>query len=169
VSIQDKMPDELGFLRKGTVPTGASAAVPGGARGPVSVRSINGWTLRQQGTNVELTRKFTGEINAGGTTYDVPEVGILCNQGKLDARIDTRMNTTGTRTTRVGLDGTSSDWDKSPSTNIFPRDPKALLQHLKADATAQVTLSFVDIGAQTVSLDTKGLSGALQYFPAACQ
>ena len=99
----------------------------------------------------------------------MPELGILCNAGKLDARIDTRMPTTGARVTRIALDGHAQDWDKGGGTNIFPQSAADLVHYLAARPSVSVTLSYKDLGNQTTSLDTQAMRQLLAAFPASCR
>ena len=164
VSIQDKLPNELSFLKNDSTP---AATQPAAAQPKVS--NLAGWTVRQQGPALEATRRFSGELTVGGTAYDVPELGILCNAGKLDARIDTRMPTTGARVTRIALDGHAQDWDKGGGTNIFPQSAADLVHYLAARPSVSVTLSYKDLGNQTTSLDTQAMRQLLAAFPASCR
>jgi hypothetical protein len=164
VSIQDKLPNELGFLKS----DGTTAAVIPAASQP-KVSSLAGWTVRQQGTALEAMRRFAGDLKVGGTPYDVPELGILCNAGKLDARIDSRLSTTGARTTRVLIDGQAQQWDKGQGANLFPGSAVDFVRYLESRASVNVTLSYVDLGNQTTVLETKDLSRLMAAFPPSCQ
>lgn len=169
VSIQDKLPDELSFLKGTPGAVTVPAASSPGAAGAAKTGVVEGWTLHQQGSAIEATRRFSGELAVSGTTYDVPEIGVLCNNGKLDARIDSRLGTTGVKTTRVVVDGEASEWDKGHGSNVFPRDAVAFVHSLLKRDSAAVTVSYVELGAQTSSLDTRGLKKVLELFPAGCQ
>ena len=168
-SIQDELPEELGFLKnKGTTTLVAEAP----KRGPTgaTVSEYQGWTIRTTGTAVEFVRPFTGSIVVNGTPYDAPEFGLLCDKGKLDMRIDTRMTTTGRKTTMVDIGGMGKvEWEKSASKNIFPKDARKVLTHLYTVNPAQFKISYAELGAYTVQLDTSALALLLQNMPASCK
>lgn len=171
-SIQDKIPDEFGFLKnKGVI---AQSTTPGkpqpGVPAGTVVSEYQGWSIRKTATAVEFVRPMTGNIVVNGTPYPAPEFGLLCNNGKLDMRIDTRMATTGRKTTTVDLVGTGkTEWDKSTSKNIFPKDSRKVLTALYAVNPAQFTISYAELGAYPVQLDTSALALLLQALPASCR
>lgn len=169
-TIQDELPDELGFLKnKGTVMTGA-ARQDGRAGEPARVTQYQGWTIRTTSSAVEFVRPLSASIVVNGTPYDAPEFGLLCDNGRLDMRLDTRTNTTGTKTTPVTVTGLGAQqWDKSASKNIFPKDARTLLRHLQSTNAVQFRISYVELGVQTVSLDTSALPALVQTLPAPCQ
>ncbi|KWU17849.1 hypothetical protein [Burkholderia cenocepacia] len=165
VSIQDKLPPELAILKNdGAVP---AATVP--ASGQVKVQSLAGWTVRQQGTALEATRRFSGDLKVGSSSYDVPQLGILCNAGKLDARIDSRLPTTGARATRVVIDGQTQQWDKGQGTNLFPSSAVDFVRYLESRERVSITLSYLDLGTQSTTLDTKDMRQLIAAFPPTCQ
>lgn len=168
-SIQDELPDELSFLKgdQAAVQTVGAGAAPVGV---TSVSQVQGWTVRKNNLAVELSKAFSGEIVVNGTPYAAPEIGILCNQGALDIRLDTRMATTGRKTTPVKVSGLGKQtWEKSASTNIFPKDAKPLLRLLVAQPAVAITLSYTELGLQSTSLDTAGLAALVQELPEACR
>lgn len=164
VSIQDEIPKELEFLRAGPPPVYAEDA----ALKKTTVQ-LEGWTVSHVGQVYEATKRMSGEIVANGTSYDVPTVGLLCNAGVLDARVDTRMTTTGTKTTKVLMGDKPSNWPKGTGNNVFPVDAKAFLEHVKTGPTAKFSFSYVDLGLQPVTLNTEAMSKVLELFPATCR
>lgn len=168
-SIQDELPDELAVLKnKGTVTSveGSPASAPGG----VTVTSYQGWTIRQAPGAEELVRTLTGEANNISVKGKAPEIGILCANGKLDLRIDTRMATTGTAKTDVVVAGASAfPWNKGTGSNVFPQDPHPVLNALMRGTSASITLSYVDSGRQTFQVDTAGLKALVNRWPSNCQ
>jgi hypothetical protein len=165
VSIQDDIPDELSFLKNksGVVQHNSTTVAP-------TVTQYGGWTVRQAGAVVEMTRRLSGRIEVNGTAYDTPEIGILCNNGMLDLRLDTRMPTTGTRTTPVGISGLSvAEWDKSATKNIFPKEPRPVLQALLSQKSVAVTVSYASLGRFTTQLDTSELPQLVASLPQNCR
>lgn len=170
-NLQDQLPDELGFLKnKGTTtqvaPSGAQQPAPPG----VVISEYQGWTIRKTASAVEFVRPMAGAIMVNGTPYDAPEFGLLCDNGKLDMRIDTRMATTGIKSTPVVISGLGSQqWDKSSSKNIFPKDSRKMLAHLYTATPVEFKFSYVELGIQKAQLDTSALPQLLQALPATCR
>lgn len=168
-SIQDELPDELGFLKNKGTTTLVAPATKRDATG-AAVTEYQGWSIRSTATAVEFVRPFTGSIVVNGTPYDMPEFGLLCDKGRLDMRIDTRMTTTGRKTTPVDIQGLGTvEWDKSVSKNIFPKDARKVLTHLYTVSPAQFKISYAELGAFTIQLDTSALAVLLQNMPASCK
>jgi len=168
-SLQDQLPDELGFLKNKEATTlaapGAPKAVPG-----VSISEYQGWTIRTTPSAVEFVRPMSAAIVVNGTPYAPPEFGLLCDNGKLDMRIDTRMKTTGLKSTPVVVSGLGSQpWDKSSSYNIFPKDSQKMLKHLYTATPIEFKFSYSEIGVQTAQLDTSALPQLLQALPETCR
>lgn len=164
LTIQEDLPPELSFLKGNG--TGVVEQTPGQAQ---TVRQLEGWTITQQGPVLEATRKLSGELVVGGTTYDVPTFGVLCNAGKPDARFDTRMVTTGVKTTSVAIDGKPSEWAKGGANNVFPPNATEFVRYAAQQKTVALTFSYRDLGKQTVQLDASQLAQLLASFPQSCQ
>lgn len=169
-SFQDQLPEELGFLKnKGTVTRPVAVQKSAVAPGTV-VSEYQGWTIRKTATAVEFVRPMTGTLTVNGNNYPTPEFGLLCDNGRLDMRIDTRLNTTGRKSTPVEVVGLGKlEWDKSASKNIFPKDSKKILTFLYTTNPANFKLSYAELGAQSVQLDTSALGMLLQALPASCK
>ncbi|KWT98289.1 MULTISPECIES: hypothetical protein [unclassified Variovorax] len=163
VSIQDKVPEELAFLKSG------GGIVEGPLPEQLKEEQLDGWTIRQQGPVLEATRRATGDMVVNGTSYDVPSFGLLCNAGAPDARIDSRMATTGVKTTPVEVDGKAAEWQKGSGLNIFPPNPVEFTRYLASKPSVSLTLSFRDLGKQTVVFDTHQLKQLLRGFPQSCR
>jgi len=170
-NLQDQLPDELDFLKnKGTTtqvaPSGAQQpAVPG-----VVISEYQGWTIRKTASTVEFVRPMSASIMVNGTPYAAPEFGLLCDNGKLDMRIDTRMTTTGLKSTPVVVSGLGSQqWDKSSTKNIFPKDSRKMLAHLYTATPIDFKFSYAELGVQKAQLDTSALSQLLQALPTTCR
>ena len=171
-SIQDKIPDELYFLKnQGSARTSAASASEPGQRGG----EYEGWSVRQVGAVVEITkslRKVGTEPKSNGVdiSHRNPTLGILCDNGRLDVRVDAAGPTTGRTQTAVGMSiQLQRDWDKGQGTNIFPKDPHALLRGLQTQPVVAFELSYIDAGAVKVAVETKGLAELVQRLPATCQ
>lgn len=169
-SLQDSLPDELSILKN----KGGSASIQklGATTTGAERKNFNylGWTVRQEGPTVELTKKLNGTIEAGGTVYDNPEIGFLCHLGKLDVRIDTRNAVTGVKTTPLSVsNGAQQNWSKGTGMNIFPDNPQAFAADMaKALKPVEFKFSFVELGAQTVKLNGEGLFALLKQLPPGC-
>lgn len=168
--MQDKLPDELSFLKSSPSIESLGQSDPGSTR---SSFTYKGWKVRQEGPTIELTRSFTGTLEANNRSYDLPEFGVLCNDGKLDARIDTRAATTGTTDTpvTVSLGGAGKQqWSKGTGMNVFPPSAKTFVfTAAKALEPLEVTFSFTELGNQKVKLDTTGLAQLLAQLPKGCK
>lgn len=168
-SVQDKVPEELSFLRA----NGGNVATLGENQSGDVRRSFSyeGWSVRQEGPTIEFTKPFSGEIDVNGTRYDTPVLGILCHQGKLDVRVDTRMATTGTKTTQVTLSaGGRQTWAKGTDTNVFPSDPSGFVAGLaKAMRPLEMTVSYAELGNHTVTVNGQGLLPLVQQLPQGCK
>lgn len=171
-SLQEKLPEELSFL-KSTPGAEVTAAPAGAASGAtVAARTFNyeGWLVRQSGATVELVKGLSGKLEANGDSFDTPQVGILCSQGKLDLRVDTRLATTGTASTPVSLGASTQAWQKGTGRNIFPPNPVDTVRALAASSgPVTMTLSFVDLGKRSVALDPAGLKALVDQLPATCR
>jgi hypothetical protein len=168
--LQDNLPDELSFLKSSTGIESLGQADPGSTR---SNFTYKGWKVRQEGPTIEMTRSFSGNLEANNRSYDLPEFGILCNEGKLDARIDTRSATTGTANTpvTVSLGGAGRQmWVKGTGMNVFPPSVKSFVfTASKALEPIEFTLSYTELGNQKVKLDTTGLAQILAQLPKGCK
>lgn len=167
-SIQDRIPDELSFL-KGTEPEKTFRTPDGSV---MKVQEYQGWSIRSSQSTVELVKKMFGE-GTPDTRGGVPagqEIGILCNAGKLDMRLDVRGPTTGVRSTPVVVDGLGEMmFDKGTGTNIFPQDPLRLLQRLNRGDSVRFVVEYSVRGTVALTLDSKGLGELTQQLPASCR
>lgn len=169
-TLQEGLPDELGFLRmtdSGTTIVGEPVPEPGAWRTTL----VGGWTVQYTEGALALTRSFRGALSVNGQVFDTPQLGILCHSGNVAVRVDTRLATTGTATTPVGIAGQTQPWDKgSEGFNVIAKDGKAVLsQLLQAKEAAAVEVSYRDLGKQTVYVGTEGLRELVQQMPVACQ
>lgn len=167
-SLLDSVPPELAFLKSGTTST-----TPSKQSATAASRknyTYGGWRIRQEGLTVELTHSFAGKLEVNGNRYDLPELGILCNKGKLDVRVDTRNAVTGLDTTPVTVFGINDKaWSKGAGKNIFPADSSQLTSGLaRATGPVDFTFSFVELGSQTLQLDAAGLRALLEQLPPGC-
>lgn len=162
--LQESIPDELSFLRSGSPPV---ATAPGS-----KVFLYKGWGITQTGAATELTKEFAGPLIVDANSYSAPVVGILCNDNKLDIRIDVQEPTTGTQTTEVAVEGIPAQlWQKGKNQNIFPRDPSVFLRQMAQAGAAglSVSVSYKNIGVQSSRLDTAGLAELVKQLPANCR
>jgi hypothetical protein len=166
-SIQDDIPDELSFL-KGTPSFGVPAALPPGAQQFTHL----GWRVTESPGTAEIVRSFNGPITVNGQSFEAPELGLLCYQGVLSVRIDTRLPTTGIRNSPVGFANTNQMWDKGATgTNLLAVDPRATLRGLLSGAkgAAALTLSYRDLGAQSAEIDLTGIGELAARMGPGCQ
>lgn len=162
--VQDELPEELAFLK------GAGAGLVDQDAAGLQRGQYEGWQLAQDGHVIEVSRKFSGELQAAGAAYEAPVIGLLCDNGRLDVRIDTRLATSGETTSLVYVNSVPSAWAKGYGTNIFPADSLALVSQLmKAKNTAEVALEYRDLGKRTLQLDVSRLPKVLEMFPASCR
>lgn len=165
-SLQDKIPDELSFLRASPTVSSLGAVAPG-----AKVTQYKGWQVSQIGTTIEALKAFNGPLTANGGTYTAPIIGILCNNNSLDVRVESTEPTTGSKGSSVIVAGAPEQtWARGVGTNLFPPDPSALLRTLiTAPRGVTLTLSYRNLGAQSSLLDTTGLSELVERFPANCR
>jgi hypothetical protein len=143
------------------------------ATADLNVADYSGWTVRQRGSVVELVKALSpavGRALAGGASR-TPVLGVLCQSGQLDVRLDTAGRTTGRAQTEVhtNIAGLPTEWDKSATYNIFPRNATAALRGFIATPLVSVQLAYEDIGPTTFSLDTTGLAQLINQLPATCR
>ena len=164
--IQDKLPSELSFL-KGT-PASENVALNG-----TNYRTFNyeGWSVKQAGETIEIVKQLTEPVESNGNVLSNPELGIMCNKGHLDLRIDTRMAVTGTAETRVTVGNEKpTAWTKGTGRNIFPSDPSATLRELlQADSPVNITISYVDLGKRTLVFNPQGIRPLVDQFNRNCR
>lgn len=160
-SIQNQIPDELSMLKGSPVVQSASGAAP--------ATVYKSWEVRQGGGAVELVKRFNAPGNEQTFSNEVPKIGIVCANGKLDMRIDTRLPTTGAKATEVVWAGQSAAWAKGDLNNIFPSDVVKAVNAVGQNKTVDLKLSFVNAGLQGYVLDTKGFSELFSQFPASCR
>lgn len=165
-SVQDKVPDELSFLKN----LGAGSATEQVAPGTQKF-SYEGWNVVESVGVTELVKGFSGPLEVNGQSYDAPEIGILCDKGTLNVRIDSRLPTTGLKGSPVTFAGQDLQWDKGASgMNLLSPDPRAVLRGLlKQSAPAKLTLSYRDLGSQATSLDVTGLGELVKRMAPTCQ
>lgn len=170
-TLQEQLPDELGFLRMNTDGTAVIEDPSPPSPGAWQHYRINGWDVQRSGTSLALSRSFRGSLMVNGQTFDTPQLGILCHAGDLNIRIDTRLPTTGTATTPISVEGTKQEWDKgAQGFNVIARDGGAVLKRLlKAKDVAEFTVSYRDLGVQPVQVSVDGLAELVGQMPASCQ
>ena len=164
--IQDKLPPELAFL-KGT-PSSETVALDG-----TNYRTFTyeGWSVKQAGGTLEIVKPLIGAVESNGNVFSNPELGIMCNKGHLDLRIDTRMAVTGTADTRVIVGNEKpTAWTKGTGRNIFPGDPSTTLKELlHTDSPVNITISYVDLGTRTLVFNPQGIRPLVDQFNRNCR
>lgn len=167
-SIQDRLPKELSFLADSE--TTQPLRAPDGS--VMTVQEHLGWSVRSSASTVELVKELRGE-STPGTRGGIPsglEIGILCNAGRLDMRLDVRGQTTGIQSTPVVVDGLGEmQFDKGVGSNIFPRDPRRLLQRLHQGDSVRFVVEYAIRGTIALTLETKGLAELTSQLPATCR
>lgn len=169
-TLQEELPAEMSFLKLPTDGAAVSVAAPQPGTGWQTFQ-VNGWEIQRSGQSFALSRSFRGVLSVSGQTFDTPQLGILCHDGALNVRIDTRLPTTGTQTTAVVVAGASQTWDKgAEGFNVLAKDGKSVLKALvSAEGAAEFKLSYRDLGAQAVQVSVAGLPEVVSEFPASCQ
>lgn len=159
-SIQNKLPNELGFLKQkeGATPGASSPALAG----------YEGWTILSENGAVEL-RKSLVSSSGGGSD---PIIGVLCDKGTLNIRVDPKFAAEGKTTAELALIGTQSLdslWYKTKSTNLIAPRPREVLGLLLASSTVQLQMVASGGRRTSLTLDTKGLAPLVNQFPLSCQ
>lgn len=165
-TVQDKVPEELAFL-KSLGPGEAPGQVAPGAQ----KFAYMGWNVVETAGVTEMVKGFSGPLEVNGQSYDAPEIGILCDKGTLNVRIDSRLPTTGLKGSPVSFAGLDVQWDKGAAgMNLLSPDPRAVLRGLlKQSEPAKLTLSYRDLGKQATSLDVTGLGDLVKRMATTCQ
>jgi hypothetical protein len=154
-SIQEDLPKELSFLKGGK--TNANV-------------TYEGWTIRQANSAVEYSRLLQFSPAPDNVSYKMPEIGVLCNNGVLDLRIDAKQKTTGAAATSVTINGIAYDWDKGTGSNIFPKQPKVALKAILQGNPSQVVLSYAQTGLQPTLVEgIPALAMLVKQLPVSCQ
>jgi hypothetical protein len=162
--VQPHIPDELAFLRNDTPAVVQPAAVPQ----PVAIE--HGWQLRGEAGAQELFKRFSGGAEVSGAVYEAPTLAFMCDGKQLHARIDAVARTTGLDESEVVLGGKAAVWPKAQGNNLLAPNATALLRQLtKNEGPVQVGLSYVELGAHSLTFDTQGLRAAAEVFPAECR
>lgn len=154
-SIQDEIPEELSFL-KNTPSQENLARLPAGSQ----QFTHQGWRVVESLGTTEVVKAFKGPLVVNGQSFEAPDLGLLCYQNSLSVRIDSRLPTTGLKTSPVEFLNTKQLWDKGASgSNLLSVDPMVTLRGLLSGAkdASTVTLSYRDLGRQTTTLDLTGL------------
>lgn len=164
-SIQPDLPDELSFL-KGTMEVDVVPEQPG-----LQQFKHLGWLVQESPGVTSLTKAFQGPLVVNGTSYEAPELGVLCYQGTLNVRIDSKVATTGTKTSVVTFAGRKESWDKGAAgMNLLAPQPLESLKALVAEMPrGAASLSYRDLGAQHVGVDTTGLSELVARMAPTCR
>lgn len=160
-SIEDELPESLAVLKS----KGAATQV----QAPKEMVAENGWSIRTDGANIEIAKSFAAGIERDGVRYDAPTLAFLCSDGRVFARIDTQLKTTGRKATPVRL-GRSEPlpWDKASGTNVLAPEPVKLLSKLSQEAEFTFEFEYVDFGRQALKVDTAGIKAAVSQFPPNC-
>lgn len=163
-SIAEDIPDELSFLKPS--PTANAPGTSG-----LQTIQYQHWTVRTSQSAVEVVAR----LQPGPQTkanLPPPEIGFLCHQGKLDARLDTVLPTTGAQATPVGF-GTlgASTWEKGTGKNVFPPNAYSLSRYLveASGAPVVVSLSYAEHGKQLWVLPGIGFGEISRQLPAGCR
>lgn len=166
--LQPSIPEELGFLK---MESGTSALIAPSTPSQVPQALTGGWQIRADGNAVELYKSVTAGPVAGAAVYDPPVVAFMCDGKTLYARVDSIAKTTGVQSSEVAVGGAAAAWPKGQDQNLLAPNAKVLLRQLtKASGIVNITLSYVEMGEQTLSFDTRGLSQAVgTHFPAECR
>jgi hypothetical protein len=158
-NLQEKLPDELSYLKGGPT-VAASGVIP------------EGWTKATQGDAVELTYTMpsTQPSQQGAI------LGVLCNKGQLDVRVDPQFATTGITSTPLIMTGRGEEqWDKGADAtktktfNIYPPQPLYFLKNALATRSTTLQLSSASNGIHDYVLDGAALSVAIRALSEECQ
>jgi hypothetical protein len=166
-SLQDKIPDELSIL-KGTPSFGVPAVLPAGTQ----QFNHRGWRVVESAGTTEIVRSFNGPATVNGQAFEAPELGLLCYQGTLNIRVDTRLPTTGLKNSLVEFANVQQLWDKGATgTNLLAVDPRSTLRGLLSGArdASRITLSYRDLGVQSADVDLAGIGELVSRMGPGCQ
>lgn len=156
-SLQEKLPDELSFLKQSAV---------------VKTKDAAGWSVSQQGEAVELSYSMPNTTEGSSPAI----LGILCYKGALDVRLNPQVATTGLEKTPVSVSGRGEElWEKgidnpqSKTFNTYPKQPIYFIKHILSNQKLNFTVSSISQGLQSYSLDSTALSSLLNKFDNSCQ
>ena len=151
-SLQDKIPDELAFLKDKPVPKTVAGA---------KVQQYKGWTIAETSSAVEISRY--AESNK-------VLVGVLCHDNTLEARVEAADVTTGTTSSEVSINGLpSQQWAKGSGNNLFPGSAADLVSSMLQAPTLVVQISYKTTGLQKATFATDGLKELIGQLPAGCR
>lgn len=161
-SIQEDLPEELAWLKQDGIVKRKDGS---------TVQNYGGWRVTLAKDTVELYKPFATNTSVNGVTYMAPAIGILCHEKKLDIRVKTNAQITGTETSDVKLGtGGFNLWQKGADSHVFPPDAKAALRAvMQSPAKVDITLSYAKYGKQTSTLDTTGLKELIDQLPSSCR
>lgn len=162
-----QLPPELAFLRPAEAPVQATQAASGAGANVEGV-TAQGWIYREQAGVIEVS-KHMAPIG-GLATSSQPLFALLCDsQGKLLARIDTKVSTTGRLASPVRIAVAETSWSRAQGTNLLA--PNAAAVYSAALTAPQVVfeISTLDAGWKRYQLATDGLAAATARFAATCK
>lgn len=165
LSIQNKLPPELEFL-KADASVGVSK--PGGPlQGPgIQTAFYDGWTVRQGSGAVELTKA----VQSPDHSVRQGLVGILCDHGQLDMRLDPGVELQGRDASLVTVEGLGAQqWAKSKTTDVFPPAPAKMLNWLLGHSVVRIKAVSTSSQQLQMELSTAGLEPLVKQLPVTCQ
>lgn len=163
LSLQEDIPNEIGFLKV----TPSLEQLP---RYQKQKFSYKGWDVNQADYTVEFTRKLDGALTLNGAKFEAPVMGVLCHEGALDMRVDARYSLTGSSAVFIKVNGKPQPWLRGTDNNVFPKSPRTLLKLIaEGKEPVSITLSYVDFGEQTFTVNPEGLREMVPQLPPSCR
>ena len=160
--LQPDIPEELSFLKSSppsglVVTTDHDPNAAGAQALPDYAEATAGWKLQVVGQDRELSKDFNEAIaGPNGQAYDKPTLYLTCYQGKLFARVNTRLRVAGDQPVHMNV-AKMPGWKEGEQQNWYSNNASALASQMVARKTVQVTLQFAEVGTQRFTFNAAGI------------
>jgi hypothetical protein len=167
--VEPEIPQEIGFLKSKPA---AHQVLEGGDAAQTNMSSIplsgvaTGWTFQTDG-NVTLASKDFEQPIAGpnGQVYDKPSFAIMCYEGHLYARVNTRVRAGGDAPINFDVKGLPG-WRSAPNQDWYSADAGKTIDALRARGSVGVRIAFEELGQQRFTFNANGISAIVQKMTA---
>jgi hypothetical protein len=155
-SIQDDLPDELGFLK-------SKQPAARNIEGAVTYQH-EGWFIQQIGQTSEMSKPLRSPApGVEGSLF------LLCHNGQWQARINLSVPTPGKSFSSIEIGGAAERWAKGADNNLISPNPQALASSFSQDGQPlSLTIPTVSAGKVNFEFHPKGFSDIVARLSLAC-
>lgn len=156
-SIQDELPDELGFLKSSS--PSAITKIPGAV-----TYQHEGWLIQQIGKTTEMAKPLKSQ-----TPGVEASLALLCHQEQWQARVKLSVSATGKSSSKVEVGGSKEDWAKAEGNNLLSPNPQLLARSFYADERRlSLVVSTTSAGKVAFEFDPKGFADIVKRLSLSC-